>query len=225
MEKKTKYIYSKEKLEKLKANVKIEEIVGESFNLIKMGKNYFTSCPFCGASKAMCISQEKQFAHCFSCNESFDVFGYFTKVKHISFKKAVIEVKRHINSKNDIELRKLMRASKCFAELKQDKNPITGTVLGDFFSQDFILEVVDKIKWVLDFLISDYYNLNEEKCLLYGEVVYCGKVVRLILEKGVEAEPLESKDKLTNLFNYILELLDLIKENDLNLSGIVYGLK
>ena len=59
MEKKTKYIYSKEKLEKLKANVKIEEIVGESFNLIKMGKNYFTSCPFCGASKAMCISQEK----------------------------------------------------------------------------------------------------------------------------------------------------------------------
>lgn len=78
---------------------------------------------------------------------------------------------------------------------------------------------------MLDFLISDYYNLNEEKCLLCGEVVYCGKVVRLILEKGVEAEPLESKDKLTNLFNYILELLDLIKENDLNLSGIVYGLK
>ena len=225
MENNAKYIYSKEKLEKLKANVKIEEIVGESFNLIKMGKNYFTSCPFCGANKALCISSERQFAHCFSCNESFDVFGYFTKVKHISFKKAVIEVKRHINSKNEIELRKLMRASKCFAELKQGINPITGTVLGDFFSRDFILEVVNKIKWVLDFLISDYYNLNEEKCLLYGEVVYCGKVVRLILEKGVEAEPLESKDKLTNLLNYILELLDLIKENDLNLSGIVYGLK
>ncbi len=200
----TKNIYSKEKLEKLKANVKIEEIVEKTFTLKKFGKNYFTHCPFCGASKALSISQEKQFAHCFSCNESFDVFGYFTKVKRVSFKQAVIEVKRRINSKNEIELRKLTRASKCFAELKQGKNPITGTDLGDFFSQDFILEVVSKIKWVLDFLISDYYNLNEEKCLLYGEVVYCGKVVQLILENGVAAEPFESREKLTNLFKYIL---------------------
>lgn len=67
--------YTKEILQKLKANVKLEEVVEKDFFLEKFGKNYFTACPFCGAKKALSISIQKQFGHCFSCNESFDVFS------------------------------------------------------------------------------------------------------------------------------------------------------
>ena len=60
--------YSKEKLQQLKTNVKLEEVVEKDFFLEKFGKNYFTACPFCGAKKALSISIQKQFGHCFSCN-------------------------------------------------------------------------------------------------------------------------------------------------------------
>ena len=108
MDKKHKKKYTKEILQKLKANVKLEEIIEKDFSLEKFGKNYFAACPFCGAKKALSISPQKQFAYCFSCNESFDVFGYFQKTKGLSFGQSVVEVKKQIkicirrlrNSKN-----------------------------------------------------------------------------------------------------------------------------
>ena len=38
-------------------------------------------------------------------------------------------------------------------------------------------------------------------------------------------EDSESRERLKNLFDYILGILNLIEDNDCNLSGIVYGLK
>lgn len=218
--------YSKEILQKLKANIKLEEVVEKDFSLEKFGKNYFTACPFCGAKKALSISIEKQFGHCFSCNESFDVFGYYQKVKGISFVQSVIEVKKHINLNNDIELQKLLKASIYFADLKQNKNPISGELLKSIvFKKESIIEAITKIDWILVFLISDYSNLNQEKYLLPEEVADCEHQTQKILDIGFNEEPLDSQKRLTNLFKYILELFTLIKDNNCNLSGIVYGLK
>jgi len=218
--------YSKEILQKLKANIKLEEVVEKDFSLEKFGKNYFTACPFCGAKKALSISIQKQFGHCFSCNESFDVFGYYQKVKGISFVQSVIEVKKHINLNNDIELQKLLKASIYFADLKQNKNPISGELLKSIvFKKESIIEAITKIDWILVFLISDYSNLNQEKYLLPEEVADCEHQTQKILDIGFNEEPLDSQKRLTNLFKYILELFTLIKDNNCNLSGIVYGLK
>ena len=118
MKKNDKKQYTKEILQKLKSNIKLEEVVEKDFSLEKFGKNYFTACPFCGAKKALSISIQKQFCHCFSCNESFDIFGYYQKVKGLTFVQAVIEVKKPINLNNDIELQKLLKASIYFADLK-----------------------------------------------------------------------------------------------------------
>lgn len=218
--------YSKEKLQQLKANVKLEEVVEKDFSLDKFGKNYFTACPFCGAKKALSISTQKQFGHCFSCNESFDVFGYYQKVKGLTFVQAVIEVKKYINLKNDIELKKLLKASVYFADLKQNKNPISGEMLKSAaFKKENIIEAITKIDWILVFLISDYSNLNQEKNLLPEEVVECQKSVQEILDGRLNEEPLNTQKRLTNLFTYILELFEFIKDNNYNLSGLVYGLK
>lgn len=218
--------YSKEQIQKLKSNIKLKEVVKKDFSLDKFGKNYFTACPFCGAKKALSISTQKQFGHCFSCNESFDVFGYYQKVKGLTFVQAVIEVKKYINLNNDIELQKLLKASIYFADLKQNKNPISGELLKSvIFKKENIIEAISKIDWIIVFLISDYSNLNQEKKLLPEEIVECIKSVQEILGGKFNEEPLETKNRLTNLFKYILELFELIKENNYNLSGIVYGLK
>ncbi|MBE7084412.1 MAG: hypothetical protein E7373_07480 [Clostridiales bacterium] len=84
---------------------------------------------------------------------------------------------------------------------------------------------MNKIDWILVFLISDYSNLNQEKYLLPEEVADCKQKIQKILDIGFNEEPLESQKRLTNLFKYILELLMLIQDNNCNLSGIVYGLK
>lgn len=218
--------YTKEILQKLKANIKLEEVVEKDFLLEKFGKNYFTACPFCGAKKALSISMQKQFGHCFSCNESFDIFGYYQKVKGLTFVQAVIEVKKYINLNNDIELQKLLKASIYFADLKQNKNPISGEILKSVvFKKESIIEAINKIDWIIVFLISDYSNLNQEKNLLPEEVVECQKSVQEILDGRLNEEPLNTQKRLTNLFTYILELFELIKDNNYNLSGLVYGLK
>ena len=217
--------FSKLQLEKLKNNIKIEEIVGKSFVLEKFGKNHFTTCPFCGGEKSLSISTEKQFGYCFSCNESFDVFGFYQKVKGLSFVQSVIEVKKHINLNNNMELQKLLKASIYFTDLKQCKNPISNEPIKSvFLKTQKINELLNKIDWILVFLISDYSNLNQEKYLLLEEVDDCEHQTQKILDIGFDEEPLDSQKRLTNLFKYILELLTLIKDNNCNLSGIVYGL-
>lgn len=75
------------------------------------------------------------------------------------------------------------------------------------------------------FLISDYSNLNQEKKLSPEKVVECQRSIQEILDGRVNDEPLDTQKRLTNLFKYILELFELIKENNYNLSGLVYGLK
>lgn len=218
--------YSKEILQKLKANIKLEEVVERDFSLDKFGKNYFTVCPFCGAKKALSISIQKQFGHCFSCNESFDIFGYYQKVKGLSFVQSVIEVKKHINLNNNMELQKLLKASLYFTDLKQCKNPISNEpIKSAFLKTEKTIELLNKIDWILVFLISDYSNLNQEKYLLPEEVADCEYQIQKILDIGFNEEPLDSQKRLTNLFKYVLELFTLIKDNNCNLSGIVYGLK
>ena len=195
--------YSKEKLQQLKTNVKLEEVVEKDFSLEKFGKNYFTACPFCGAKKALSICMQKQFGHCFSCNESFDVFGYYQKVKGLSFVQSVIEVKKHINLNNDIELQKLLKASLYFADLKQGINPISNEPIKvAFLKTGKIIEILNKIDWILVFLISDYSNLNQEKYLLPEEVADCEYQIQKILDIGFNEESLDSQKRLTNLFKY-----------------------
>jgi len=218
--------YSKKTLQKLKNNIKIEDVIREDFGLHKAGKNYFTICPFCGAKKALCVSIQNQFAYCFSCQESFDVFGYYQKVKGLSFCQSVIEVKKHINTNNIIELKKLSKASNYFADLKQGKNPISKEpIKSSFLKTETIIETLNKLDWVILLLISYYFDFSQQKYLLSEEIDDCKQNVQNILEVGFSEESVDSQIRLTNLFKYILKLLELIKNNNGNLSGIVYGLK
>lgn len=213
-------------LQKLKDNIKLEEIVERDRILKSFGKNYFTSCPFCGAKKGLCISKEKQFGHCFSCHETFDAFGYFQKVKGLTFVQSIIEIKKCINLNNQIEFQKLLKASLYFTDLRGGKNPISGEELkGEVFKDKSIMKTIIKIDEILAFLVSDYSTLCQEKYMSPEEVINCKQKIQQILATHFLEESMDNQKRLTNLFTYVLELLALIQKNDCNLSGIVYGLK
>ena len=218
--------YSKDFLKKLKQNIQLEEVARQDFELEKFGNNYFMKCPFCSSKKSFSISPEKQFGYCFSCNESFDVFGYFQKVKGLNFTKALIEVKKFINLNNDIELRKLLKASLYISSIKQGENPISNqSIACEVLKEAAIIETIEKMDWILAFLISDYTRLDQEKKLL-PEELQAGKIaIKRVFEYGFQGEDIQSSERLEKLFVYILGVINLIEENDCNLSGIVYGLK
>lgn len=213
-------------IKKLKANVKIEDIIKKDLELKKTGNNYFTACPFCSSKKGFSISLEKQFGHCFRCGETVDVFSYFQKVKGLTFSQAVLEVKKHINSNKIIELRKLQKASAYFIELKHGKNPISKeTIKSQVLNAPSIKRVINKMTWIFEFLISDYFKLDDEKFLLSEEIEESSRAIKKILNIGLNEEPHETQERLGNLFKYALEIIELIKNNNCNLSGIVYGLQ
>ena len=77
----TKKKYNTEKVKYIKSKIDIVQVVSKDIQLKKFGKNYFGYCPFCKGTHSLSINQPKQFGHCFSCGESFDVIGYFQKLK------------------------------------------------------------------------------------------------------------------------------------------------
>ena len=61
--------------------------------------------------------------------------------------------------------------------------------------------------------------------ILASKNAHKAKEIKEILGERFIEEPLNTQKRLTNLFTYILELFKLIKDNNYNLSGLVYGLK
>ncbi len=203
----------------LKAKVQIEDIVAIDFPLRKAGNNYFLPCPFCKGNQSLCISKEKQFGHCFSCGESFDVFGYYQKVKGLSFPQAVIEVKKFFNTRSDITFKKLLRASICLCSLRNGNNPTTeqpldknSPLLAEQFQSFFT-----SFDSVVSFLIADFNIMNNEKDIAKKEMGNYIDTLQSLRE-------LNEDDKLKNLFKYLLDLCKIIIKNDYNLGGIVYDL-
>lgn len=214
--------YSKQIIDKLKSSVKIEEIIGLDYSIKKIGKNYFMKCFSCDEN-SLTVSPHKQFAHCFSCNMTLDVFGYYQKTRKISFLQSVNEVKKIINSNNVYEFQKLLKAATCFNCLTQQNNPFNGNklnsiVLNSESSKVFIKNIDD----ILTFLVSDYKTLNHYQKLSKTEITKYKQWIGELLNDGCFEKDNNTNTRFINLFNYILDLLKKIEENDFNMGGLVY---
>lgn len=211
-----------EQIKKIKTNIDIVRVISKDIELKKVGKNNFGRCPICDSSKSLSVSQEKQFAHCFSCGESFDVFGYFQKGKDFSFAEAFREVKCLINFDNEIAYKKLSRAIVCLTDIVQNdfiefsinEQPV-------LIDSDIKAELKGFLK-ILEDLIADYYTLvldkqiDEQVITDFSQIFYLyGNFIENKSDKLAET-------KYRNLFLFLFDICELIKENDHNLGGIVY---
>lgn len=214
----TKKKYDAEKVKYIKSKIYIVQVVSKDIQLNKLGKNYFGYCPFCKGTHSLSINQPKQFGHCFSCGESFDVIGYFQKVKELSFAQAISQLIIEINSTDNKAYSKLSRA---FSRLKdivydEDDNILNRLNIIDNQAKklisDFMLILTDLIvdfdKMQLDKKIdksvwAKYYNLFNS--------MYC----------SIECTN-QDEFKLSNLFKYLVYLCDIIEKNNYNLGGLIY---
>ncbi len=210
--------YNSEKVKYLKSKIDIVQVVSKDIELKQYGKNFFGKCPLCEGSHSLSINQPKQFGHCFSCGESFDIIGYYKKIKGLSFTQAISQLIIDINSADDKALPKLSRALSRLMDIIQDENGDILNRLKAIDSQaekliaDFILIITDLIvdfdKMELDKTIDKstwdkYYNL-------FNSMYLCIECTN------------QTEYKLNNLFKYLVYLCDIIENNNYNLGGLIY---
>lgn len=86
-----------EKINEIREQADIVDIIGRHINIVRRGKNYFALCPFHNDNNpSMSISKEKQIYKCFVCNEAGNVFTFLQKYKKIPYMEAVKEVADYV---------------------------------------------------------------------------------------------------------------------------------
>ncbi len=70
--------------------VDIVEVIDARVPLKKKGKEYWACCPFHGEkSPSFSVSQNKQFFHCFGCQQSGNAIGFLMDYDHMEFVEAI----------------------------------------------------------------------------------------------------------------------------------------
>ena len=213
---------SAEKIKQIKGHVDIVKVISRDIPLKRYGKNFFGRCPFCNGSKSFCISQEKQFAHCFSCGGSVDIIGYFQKTKKMSFRQSLNEVKCFINLNNEISYKKIQRALLCLEDIIGDKTSDFMIDEQSVWPTDGEKKLLRHFSSILLDLMTDYYILTLEKKADKRFIDDSCDTFKLYSSSLRNKSDRVAETKMRNLFSFLAELCDLIKENDYNLGGMVY---
>src|ERR1041385_2072480 len=78
-----------ETLELIRSRLDIAELVGESVQLSRAGRNFKGRCPFHQErSPSFIVSPERQTFHCFGCGEGGDAFSLVMKAESLGFMEA-----------------------------------------------------------------------------------------------------------------------------------------
>lgn len=106
-------ILDQQKINDIRKNADIVEIISDYVSLTPHGKNYFGVCPFHNDNNpSMSVSKEKQIYKCFSCGECGNVFTFVQKYENVSFIEAVKIVASKIGINLDINVKKVNNEDK-----------------------------------------------------------------------------------------------------------------
>ena len=79
--------------EEVKNSYDIVDVVSSYVRLKKVGKNFVGFCPFHSEkTPSFVVSPEKQIFKCFGCGAAGDVVTFYTKIKGLTFKEALLEL-------------------------------------------------------------------------------------------------------------------------------------
>ncbi|MCX6151146.1 MAG: DNA primase [Ignavibacteriales bacterium] len=86
-------IIPENKIEEVRSAVNIVDVISESVQLRKRGKNYVGLCPFHQEkTPSFTVSSDKQIFHCFGCHAGGNVFKFLMDLQNISFVEAVQDI-------------------------------------------------------------------------------------------------------------------------------------
>ena len=79
--------------EEVKKAYDIVEVVSGYVRLKRVGRNFVGLCPFHSEkAPSFVVSPEKQIFKCFGCGVAGDVVTFYTKIKGLTFKEALLEL-------------------------------------------------------------------------------------------------------------------------------------
>lgn len=85
--------YSKDDIQKLVENIKIEELIGEYVELKRSGASYKGRCPFHQEKTAsFMVSPAKGIYKCFGCNAGGDALNFYMKINNVDYSDAIKEL-------------------------------------------------------------------------------------------------------------------------------------
>lgn len=80
-------------IEEVRNKTNIVDVISQTVQLHKQGKNLFGLCPFHEErTPSFSVNEEKQIFNCFSCHRGGNVFKFLMELEQISFPEAVIKV-------------------------------------------------------------------------------------------------------------------------------------
>lgn len=95
---------SENKIEEIRSTANIVDIISESIQLRKRGKNFIGLCPFHSEkTPSFTVSEEKQIYHCFGCHSGGNVFKFLMEYAKISFVEAVQELAEKLGIQLEVE--------------------------------------------------------------------------------------------------------------------------
>lgn len=87
--------YSKDDIQKLVENIKIEELIGGYVELKRSGASYKGRCPFHQEKTAsFMVSPSKGIYKCFGCNAGGDALNFYMKINNIDYVEAIKELSK-----------------------------------------------------------------------------------------------------------------------------------
>ena len=104
---------SEEIIQKVKEENDIVDVISETVNLKRSGRNYIGLCPFHNdKSPSLSVSPDKQIYKCFSCGEAGNVITFVMKQKNYTFIEAVKSLAERANIPIGLENSKQSAVSK-----------------------------------------------------------------------------------------------------------------
>ena len=95
---------SEQKIDEIRAAANIVDIISESVQLRKRGKNFLGLCPFhTEKTPSFTVSEEKQIYHCFGCHSGGNVFKFLMEYEKISFVESVQELAEKLGIQFEVE--------------------------------------------------------------------------------------------------------------------------
>lgn len=89
---------AEEKIEQIRKQTDIVEVINDYVQLKKQGRNYIGLCPFHGEkTPSFSVSADKQLYHCFGCGAGGNVFTFLMELEGLTFVEAVRKLAKRVN--------------------------------------------------------------------------------------------------------------------------------
>ena len=164
----------KESIENLKTNLDVVDVISQFIDLKKSGANFKACCPFHGEeTPSFVVSPVKQIYHCFGCQVGGDSIKFVMEYEKLSYPETIEKLAsmynfqlEYENSNEKKQDTKILEDIKVFFQNNFNVNDnmkeyIRDRGISDFSTEKFEIGFASSSNDTVNFLKSNYYNIND----------------------------------------------------------------